>query len=272
MFSLPENRPALMGILNVTPDSFSDGAQYASADDAVQAALRMMRDGADLIDVGGESTRPGAEPVSEGEETSRVLPVINELVKREIPVSIDTRKPVVARQALHAGVRVLNDVTGLRNPEMLKIAAENDCIVCIMHMQGDPQTMQMNPCYDDVVRDIKDWLSAQATKAEQAGVSNDRIWLDPGIGFGKTVEHNLAILRNLEQFVQLSFPILIGVSRKSFLGKIATQDDPLPTSERVEASIAAQCVAQMKGARIIRAHDVKQARRAMNVVAAIMQG
>jgi len=256
-----------MGILNVTPDSFSDGAQYRSPQEAVNAALRMMQDGADLIYVGGESTRPGAPPVSIEEELRRVMPVIEDLIAKDIPTSIDTRKPEVARKALLAGAKVLNDVTGLRNEQMLQAAAESDCSVCIMHMQGDPQTMQANPTYDDVVREIKQWLITQAKNAEERGIAKERIWIDPGIGFGKTLEHNLTLLRNLEQFVQSGYPVLIGVSRKSFLGKIT--EEALPTNDRVEASLAAQCVAQMKGAKIIRAHDVKQARRAVDVVSAI---
>jgi dihydropteroate synthase len=259
-----------MGILNVTPDSFSDGSQYQSVQDAVNGALQMMDDGADLIDVGGESTRPGAVPVSDEEELQRVLPVLEQLAEREIPFSIDTRKPEVARKALELGAKVLNDITGLRNKEMLKVAADSDCSVCIMHMQGDPQTMQSNPTYVNVMEEIKEFLQIQAEEAQEAGVKKERIWIDPGIGFGKTVEHNLAILRHFEQFVEIGYPVLIGVSRKAFLAKIASQDEPLLATERVEASIAAQCIAQMKGVKIIRAHDVKQAARAIKVVAAIL--
>lgn len=250
-----------MGILNVTPDSFSDGGVHFSFQDAVDAAERMVEEGADIIDVGGESTRPGSEGVALDEELRRTIPVVEALAAKGIAVSIDTLKPVVAARALEVGASVVNDVSGLRDPLMMELVKESGCTVCIMHMQGEPRTMQQNPTYGDVVTEVRDYLVGQASALEK-----ERVWLDPGIGFGKTVEHNLALLNGLDVLVETGYPVLIGVSRKSFLGKLL---GGLPADERLEGTLAAQVVAQMKGAKIIRAHDVKEARRAIEITKAI---
>lgn len=272
MFQLSSDRPALMGILNVTPDSFSDGGRYFDEDAAIRQALRMWEDGADLIDIGGESTRPGADEVQALEELRRVMPILEDLVRREIPVSIDTYKPQVAKRALEAGASVLNDITGLRDPEMIEVAAAFEANVCIMHMQGTPRTMQQNPRYKNVVVDVKEYLIHAAMLAEDRGVAKDRIWIDPGIGFGKTVEHNLALLRHLDEFARTGYPVLAGVSRKSFIGRVlGSEKDPLPLEERLEGTLALQALAQMQGARIIRAHDVRAARRVIDSLAAVFR-
>ena len=268
-FALPTDRPALMGILNVTPDSFSDGGHYLAAEKAIAAGRRMIEEGADLIDVGGESTRPGAEPVPADEEIGRTVPVIEALAGDGIPISIDTMKPEVARRGLGAGAFLINDVGGMRDPAMVDVALGSNCHVCIMHMQGEPRTMQAAPNYGDVVREVRRFLVLQAVMLEEAGVAPERIWLDPGIGFGKTLEHNLLLLRHLDQLVATGYPVLVGVSRKSFLGKLT---DNAPADDRLEGTLAAQVLAQSLGARVIRAHDVKAARRAIDVGTAILNG
>lgn len=262
MFSLPEDRPAIMGILNVTPDSFSDGGMFFDHELAIAHAHKMMADGADLIDVGGESTRPGSRPVSADEELKRVAPIVEHLAAQGIPVSIDTSKPVVAQACLERGAQVVNDVTGLRDPAMIEVCAGSNCSVCIMHMQGVPRNMQAHPVYGDVVRDVREYLVHAATVAEGEGIARERIWIDPGIGFGKTVEHNLEIIRRLEELAATRYPVLIGVSRKSFVGKIlGSESNPAPPEERLEGSLVMQAIAQMKGARILRVHDVGPAIR-----------
>ncbi len=267
---LPTNRPAIMGILNVTPDSFSDGGLFFEPEIAIKRGLLMIGEGADLIDIGGESTRPGAKSVSIEEELKRVLPVVFELARRGASVSIDTTKAEVAREAISAGAKIVNDVSGLRDPAMIEVCAEAGCTVCIMHMQGKPATMQSNPLYGDVVRDVKEYLFHAATLAEKEGVNKDRIWIDPGIGFGKTVENNCEILKRLDEFVRLGYPVLVGVSCKSFLGKIlGSESSPLPADQRLEATLAAQVVAQTNGARILRVHDVLAAKRASVICSAI---
>ena len=256
-----------MGILNVTPDSFSDGGLFFDAGKAIAHGLEMVAQGADLVDVGGESTRPGAPEVSIDDELSRVLPVVSSLVAQGVTVSIDTSKPEVAEAALGAGAAVVNDVTGLRDPDMIRICAESDCTVCIMHMLGTPRTMQQSPHYGDVCAEVLHYLLAAAEACAVNGIDQGRLWIDPGIGFGKTVHHNLQLLHGLEAFVETGLPVLIGVSRKSFLGHLtggASADD------RLEATLAAQVAAQTNGARIIRAHDVRAARRAIDVTAAIL--
>jgi dihydropteroate synthase len=260
-----------MGILNVTPDSFSDGGKHLSFTDAVEAGLRMIDDGADLIDVGGESTRPGAEPVSVFEELWRTIPVVEGLRKQGIAVSIDTTKAKVAREALVAGASVVNDITALRDAEMATVCAQAGCTVCLMHMQGEPRTMQKSPHYDDVVGEVKGFLLHAALRAESVGVAREKIWIDPGIGFGKTVEHNLTLLRNVDQFVATGYPVLIGVSLKSFLARIGQAKAHLmPVEERLSGTLAAQVLAQAAGAKIIRTHNVKEARRAMDVAEAVL--
>jgi dihydropteroate synthase len=231
----------------------------------------MIDDGADLVDVGGESTRPGSDPVAEEEETRRVVPVVEALTAEGVPVSVDTMKPAVAAAALAAGACVLNDVGGLRDPAMIAVCAASDCTVCAMHMLGLPRTMQRQPTYVDVVGDVLAFLLEAARTAQAAGIAGDRIWIDPGIGFGKTLDHNLALLKNLGRFVETAYPVLIGVSRKSFLGTLlGTEDAPLPVSERLEGTLAVQAWAQLQGARVIRAHDVKSARRVIDTTAALM--
>ena len=266
MFHLQPDRPAVMGVLNVTPDSFSDGDAYASVGEAVDAARRMMDDGADLIDVGGESTRPGAEPIPANEELRRVLPVIEGLVRGGVLVSVDTMKAVVARAAVEAGAEVVNDVSALRDPEMLGALAGSDVSVCLMHMQGTPQTMQLEPHYADVVGEVRTMLTGTARRAEVAGVHRDRIWFDPGIGFGKTDAHNLALLANLNQLVETGYPVLIGVSRKGFLGRLL---GGIGTHARLPGALAIQVLAQAEGVRIIRTHDVLETRQAIAVQTAI---
>ena len=258
-----------MGILNITPDSFSDGGVHFAAQDAIDAGIRMLDEGADILDVGGESTRPNADPVSVEEEIRRVLPVIEGLCAKGAVVSIDTMKPEVPRQALRAGATVLNDVNALNTPGLAEVAAEAGCSVCLMHMQGDPRTMQQNPTYDDVVQEVRGYLLARADFAIAKGIAKEKIWIDPGIGFGKTVDHNLELLRHLEAFVNTGYPVLVGVSRKSFIGKLLG-NPALTADQRLEGTLAAQVLAQAKGARIIRAHDVKEARRAMDMTAAIL--
>lgn len=270
MFVLPADRPAVMGILNVTPDSFSDGGRYSDIESAVAHAESMMASGADLIDVGGESTRPGAEPVTELEELRRTIPVVDRLVDLSIPVSVDTMKPSVAKAALAAGAQVVNDVSGLRDPLMIETCAATDCTVCVMHMLGEPRSMQRAPVYVDLVRDVREYLVHAAMLAEEAGIDKERIWIDPGIGFGKTIRHNLELIRKTHEFVKTGYPVLIGVSRKSFIGKLlGTAEHPLTEDDRLEGGLAAQLFAQREGARIFRTHDPLPTRRAIEMWRAI---
>ena len=249
------SKPLIMGILNVTPDSFSDGGKFNSVENAISHAKQMLEEGADIIDVGGESTRPGSDPVSLEEELARVIPVIDELLKLDTTISIDTTKPEVAEECLKRGVHILNDVTGLRDPKMLEVAAKYDVPVIIMHMLGEPKTMQNDIHYDDVVVEIKCYLQIQATKAKQAGISH--IILDPGIGFGKTVEHNYEIIRRLAEFTELGYPVLVGPSRKSFLGG--------DIKDRLPGTIAAVTACILNGAKIVRVHDVKECAQAIKI-------
>lgn len=270
-FALPDGRPAIMGVLNVTPDSFSDGGLYSDFESAVVRGVQMFEEGADIIDVGGESTRPGAEAVSVEEELLRTVPVVENLVAKGVQVSIDTSKTEVARACLVVGACVVNDVTSMKSDGMVDLCAESGCSVCLMHMQGEPRTMQDDPRYGDVVQDVRAALAHSAILAMEAGVARERIWVDPGIGFGKTVEHNLAILNQLDEIVSIGLPVMIGVSRKSFIGKVLGSDEsPLPSDERLEGTLAAQVVAQMKGVRIIRTHDVKETVRASLLTSATM--
>ncbi|MEK7556993.1 MAG: dihydropteroate synthase, partial [Patescibacteria group bacterium] len=257
-------RTLVMGVRNVTPDSFSDGGQFLESDAALSHAKQMVADGADIIDIGGESSRPGSEAVAVEEELKRVLPVIDQHSSAiPVPISIDTRKPEVARAAVAAGAGMVNDITGLRNPEMVKAVAELAVPVVIMHMQGEPKTMQENPHYNDAVEDIKAWIGEQAKSAQTAGISD--IVIDPGIGFGKTVEHNLEILQRLREFESLGYPILVGPSRKSFIGQLTGA----AAHERIAGTLAAVTVAAMNGAAIVRVHDVKECRQALAVADAI---
>lgn len=261
--SLSLKQPRIMGILNITPDSFSDGGKFLLPEAAADQAARLVAEGADILDVGGESTRPGAEPVSVEDELARVMPVIEALVAaHDAPVSIDTSKPEVMRAAVAAGAAMINDVAGLRAPGALQAAAECGVPVCIMHMQGEPRIMQKNPEYQDVVIDISEYFSERIAACETAGIARENIVLDPGFGFGKTLEHNLGLMRRLEAFRPLGCPLLIGVSRKTFLGKITGRDDP---DERVPTSIAAALAAVDRGAHILRVHDVAATRDALSV-------
>ena len=269
-FSLPVGRPAVMGILNVTPDSFSDGGQFIDPEVAIAAAEQMMDDGADLIDVGGESTRPAAEPVEWQVEAERVLPVISRLSALEIPVSIDTMKPEVGELALDAGAFLVNDVSGLRDSAMVDLVQTRQAWVCIMHMLGDPRTMQRSPRYGNVVQEVRDYLVHAANLVR---LPVEQIWIDPGIGFGKTVSQNLALIGSLDQFVSTGFPVLLGVSRKSFIGKLlGGEESPLPIEERVTGAIAAQIWAQMQGVRVIRTHEVSASVQAIKMIQALQNG
>ena len=245
-----------MGVLNVTPDSFSDGGRFFDRESAVQQAHRLVRDGADIIDIGGESSRPGASPVSEGEELSRIMGVLENLGSLEIPISIDTRRPRVMREALAAGASMINDIGALTAPGALEAVAASDCAVCLMHKQGDPATMQRAPSYRDVVSEVRDFLATRISVLEKSNIGKTRITVDPGFGFGKTVDHNLALLKRLPEIASLGAPVVAGWSRKSSLGKITGR----PLEDRLAASLAAALLALQGGATILRVHDVKETR------------
>lgn len=246
----------IMGVLNVTPDSFSDGGQYRDPDAAVRRAKAMIAEGADLLDIGGESSRPGAEPVSEDEELARVLPVIEQLIEEtETVLSIDTTKPAVAEVALTAGVHIINDISaGGDSGAMLELAARFKAGLVLMHMQGEPGTMQTSPDYRDVVADVRDFLAQRLEAAQHAGVCREAIVLDPGIGFGKTFDHNWALLDRFQELTSLAIPLLVGVSRKRFLGELCNRS----VDDRLAASLAAATIAILNGADIIRVHDIKE--------------
>ena len=251
----------IMGVLNITPDSFSDGGVYLNLGNAITHAKNMVAVGATIIDIGGESSRPGAEPVSESIELERVLPVIKALASEQLDVliSIDTTKSVVAKQAIESGAHIINDITALRGDDaMARVAADTEAGVILMHMQGTPHTMQFNPKYVDVVQEVKDAFENWIDNASQNGIDTDRIIIDPGIGFGKTIGQNLEILKKLEEFKRLNKPILIGTSRKSFIGSLLD----LPVTDRVEGTLATVCWAIAHGADIVRVHDVKETVRA----------
>ena len=258
----------VMGVLNVTPDSFSDGGRYNRPDAALARARQMVADGAAFIDVGGESTRPGATPVSLQEELDRVCPVI-EVIARELDVvvSVDTSSPELMREAAKLGAGLINDVRGLQRPGAPEAAAEAGIPVCIMHIQGEPKTMQHRPQYRNVLRDVSAFLADRIRVAEQAGVRPDNILLDPGFGFGKTLAHNLELLAALDQFQLMGHPLLVGMSRKSMLGQITGRE----VDERLPASLAAATIAAMKGASIVRVHDVRETVDAVRVVAAVRE-
>jgi len=263
-------RTALMGILNVTPDSFSDGGRYADPKTAIAHGIQLAREGADIIDIGGESTRPGARPVSAEEEKGRVLPVLREL-RREvsIPLSVDTYKMEVAQAALAEGADVVNDISALRfDPAMASLVAREKVPVVLMHMQGTPRTMQQRPRYQDVLAEVKDFLAGRIRFALESGIELDRIIVDPGIGFGKELEHNLELLKGLSTLVSLGRPLLVGPSRKAFIGKLLG----LASDSRLEGSLAAAVAAVLGGANIVRMHDVKEARRAIGIADAIRFG
>ncbi len=253
-FALPLDRALVMGVVNVTPDSFSDGGRFLDPEAAVAHACRLVADGADIIDVGGESTRPGSAPVDEREELARILPVIERM--RNVPVSVDTRRPGVMRAALAAGASMVNDVEALTAPGALEAVAGSGCGICLMHKKGDPASMQDDPSYDDVVGEVREFLAGRIAACEQAGIARDRIVADPGFGFGKTVEHNLTLLQRLPELAALGVPLAAGWSRKSSLGRITGRD----VSGRLPASLAAALLALVGGARILRVHDVKETR------------
>jgi dihydropteroate synthase len=256
----------LMGVVNVTPDSFSDGGRYLDADAAISHGEELARDGAEILDIGGESTRPGAAEVDAGEELRRTEPVIAALAGRAV-VSIDTSKLAVAEAALDVGASIVNDVTALRrDPEMAALCADRRAGVVLMHMPGNPRTMQDNPSYGDVVEEIKSFLAGRIEAAVAAGIEEERIWLDPGIGFGKTVEHNLELLRRLAELRGLGRPLVIGTSRKSFIGKI----DGSEVDGRLGGSIASSVLAAAEGADVLRVHDVAETAQAMRVAEAIL--
>jgi dihydropteroate synthase len=259
--------PVVMGVLNVTPDSFSDGGRFFSPDAAVEQGLRMVAEGAALIDVGGESTRPGADAVSMEEELRRVIPVIERLrAATPAVISIDTRKPEVMRAAAAAGAGLVNDVRALREPGALDAAVASGCAVCLMHMQGEPRTMQLAPHYTDVVQEVRAFLAARAAACRAAGLSGERLIVDPGFGFGKTMEHNLTLLRNLGELAADGLPVLVGLSRKSTLGTLTGR----APGERVPGSVALAVIAALNGARVIRAHDVAPTVDALKVTAAVL--
>jgi len=259
-----------MGILNVTPDSFSDGGEWFDRAAAVRHARDLVAEGADMLDVGGESTRPYADPVPEAEELRRVVPVVEELAGVGAQISVDTSKYVVAQAALDAGATYVNDVTAFRAaPEMAALTAERGADCCLMHMLGEPRTMQDDPRYEDVVSEVKAFLEARMAFAVAEGVPEERIQLDPGIGFGKTVAHNLELLRRLPELAELGRPLVVGASRKGFLGRLTGRDVP---AERVDATVAANVVAFQRGATVFRVHDVRPSRDALLVVTAIFEG
>jgi len=257
-----------MGILNVTPDSFSDGGRHFDKASAIRRAYEMVEEGADIIDVGGESTRPGSEPVPLQEEIDRTIPVIEEISKKiKVPVSIDTYKAEVARRALDAGASIVNDISGLRfDPEMPKVVSQYKVPVVIMHIKGTPRDMQANPIYEALIPEITDYFRESIRLAVESGITEDKIIIDPGIGFGKTFDHNLEIIKNLREFTLLEKPLLVGVSRKAFIGKILGD---APVSERLEGSEAAAAISILNGANIIRVHDVKEMKKVALVADAI---
>ncbi len=257
----------LMAIINVTPDSFYAGSR-AMSQQAVEMALRFVDEGADMIDIGGESTRPGSEIVSAEEELTRVLPVIEKLSKKiNIPISIDTYKPDVALAAIDAGAKIVNDITGMRSKKMRELVADSKSQCVIMHMKGEPKTMQVSPTYSDVVKEVYAFLSSSIKNCEGDGINSKKIIIDPGIGFGKTTAHNLELLKNIEKFKKLKKPILVGASRKSFIGRIlGNESTPLPPEDRLEGSLAIATYCALQSVDILRVHDVKETLRAIKVL------
>jgi dihydropteroate synthase len=259
-------QPVVMGVLNITPDSFSDGGHYLRLADALRRAETLAAEGAALIDVGGESTRPGAAPVTVAEELRRVLPVVEHLARElPVPISIDTSKPEVMREAVYAGAGLINDVRALQAPGALEAAAASGAPVCLMHLRGEPATMQREPRYADVVTEVHAFLAERVRACESVGISRDRILVDPGFGFGKTLEHNLSLLRHLHRFVGLAAGVLVGLSRKRMIGTLLDA----PTDARLNGSLAAAVIAAWQGATIIRAHDVRETVQALRVCAAV---
>jgi dihydropteroate synthase len=259
--SLSLARPLIMGIVNVTPDSFSDGGRHATRDAALAHALRLIEEGADILDIGGESTRPGANEVSAAEEIERVLPLVEALAQENVPLSVDTTKPEVMRAALAAGASIINDVAALQAPGAVEVVAAADCGVVLMHMQGVPRTMQVAPRYEDVVAEVRVFLRERLAVLATAGIAAERVALDPGFGFGKTVEHNFTLLRELQRFASLGCPVVAGLSRKSMLGAVTGR----AVDDRVTASVVGAVLAAERGARIVRVHDVAATRDGLRV-------
>lgn len=262
-------RPLVMGVLNVTPDSFADGGAFLDLRDATDRVRQMLGDGADIVDIGGESTRPGAAPTSEANELKRVIPLLEKIRlfcdARGVPISVDTRKPVVMRAAIAAGASMINDINALRAPGAMDAVSEGGAAVCLMHMQGEPATMQHSAKYDDVVADVAAFLAERATACVAAGIARGRIVLDPGFGFGKTVEHNLALLRRLAEIAALGYPLLAGLSRKSTIGVLTGRG----VDDRMAGSVAAALAAVARGAAIVRVHDVRETADALKVWRAV---
>jgi dihydropteroate synthase len=266
-YRLALDRTLIMGVVNVTPDSFSDGGHYLSLDAAVAHAQRLIDEGADLLDIGGESTRPGAVAVSLEEERRRVLPVLEALLSANIPLSVDTQKPELMHEAAAAGAAMINDVNGFEAADALQAVSGSDCAICIMHKQGRPQTMQQSPQYRDVVAEVDGYLRGRVAAAETAGIARSRIVVDPGFGFGKTLEHNLALLRELNRVAAAGVPVLAGLSRKSMIGALTGRE----VGDRVFGSVAAALIAAQHGAAILRVHDVAATRDALTVWNAVRQ-
>ncbi len=264
-FSIALTRPLIMGVVNVTPDSFSDGGRFLETGPAVVHGNELARQGADILDIGGESTRPGAQPVPFALELDRILPVIEGLRGLDRPLSVDTYKPAVMRAVVAAGASMINDINALQSEGALDAVSGTDCAVCLMHMQGNPRTMQQDPHYDDVVGEVREFLARRVAACEAAGVSRSRMVVDPGFGFGKRSEHNLELLRNLRSFASLGVPVLAGLSRKSTLGRITNQ----PVERRAIASVTAALLAVQRGAAIVRVHDVAQTRDALRILGAV---
>ena len=270
-------RTIIMGVLNVTPDSFSDGGEHFSVDDAVKHAFSMEKNGADIIDIGGESTRPGATSISVKEEMDRIIPVIEQIIGEiSVPISIDTYKSEIAKNVLDLGVDMINDISALQvDKNLAGIVAEYEVPICLMHMKGNPKSMQINPVYDDVVKEIYDFLKERAKFALFCNIKKENIIVDPGIGFGKRtggeIEDNCEILRRLYELKDLGFPIMIGASRKKFIVNVCGDDAPLSVSDRLEGSLAAACLAVANGADIVRVHDVKETRRCVDLVDCIIR-
>jgi len=264
-YQLNLSRPLVMGIINVTPDSFSDGGQHLELEAALAHARQLIGEGADILDIGGESTRPGALPVSMQQEMDRVLPILEGLRGVPVPISVDTRKPEVMRAAIAAGAQMVNDIDALQDVAAMHVVASSNVAVCLMHKQGDPQTMQTQPHYQNVVADVAEYLRKRIAAAETAGIQRNRIVIDPGFGFGKTLEHNLALLRELNQITGLGVPVLAGISRKSMLGALTGRD----VTQRLPASIAAALIAVQRGAAIVRVHDVQATVDVLKILKAV---
>jgi dihydropteroate synthase len=264
-FSLDLSRPLIMGVVNVTPDSFSDGGLFDNAAQAIAHGRRLIEEGADILDVGGESTRPGSAPAPLEEERRRVLPVIEGLSACGVPVSVDTRKPELMREAMAAGASMVNDISALAAAGALEAVAASDAAVCLMHMRGEPRTMQVDPSYDDVVGEVREYLRGRIAAVRASGIALERIVVDPGFGFGKTLEHNLSLLRALPAFVELGAAVMAGLSRKTMLGRLTGRE----VGNRVHASVAAALIAVGKGADMVRVHDVAATRDALAVWEAV---